>query len=159
AATHSRIKHLYVPDRKPMSFGRTLRELRATFSNRPLLTLVATNFLISVPAGVTSGLASYMYIHLWGLKPQDIGPLLAFAPFGSFIALWAAPRLSARFGKKPVMLALYASWLVVAIVPFTIWLVGLAPPPGSLGVRLLLGADLFIGVGFAVGVHIILNSM
>ncbi len=159
AATHSRIRHLYVPDRKPLSLGRTVREFAGTFSNRPLLILMVTNFLIAIAAGVTSGLQSYMYIHLWRLKPQDFGTLLAFAPFASLIPLWLAPTASVRWGKKPVMLALYVSWLITAIIPFSLWLVGWAPPAGSLFLKLFLGGDLFIGVGFAVGVHIILNSM
>jgi Na+/melibiose symporter-like transporter len=158
-ATHRRIKYLYVPDRKAMSLGRTFKDLAATFSNRPLLILMFTNLLIAIAAGVTSGLQSYMFIHLWRLKPQDIGYLLIFAPFASLIALWATPRASARFGKKPVMLGLYGSWLVTAVIPFSIWLLGLAPAGGSVALLVFLGADLFIGVGFAVGVHIILNSM
>jgi len=157
--THSRIKYLYVPPKKAMSVGRTASELWVTFSNRSLAVLMTTNFLIAIAAGVTAGLASYMYIHLWRLKPQDVGLLLALGPFASFIALWATPRLAIRFGKKPVMLGFYGSWLVTATIPFSLWLVGLAPPAGSTALLAFLTADVFVGIGMAVGVHIILNSM
>ncbi len=159
ASTHSRIKHLYVPEAKPMSFGRVFRELSGTFTNRPLLILMVTNLMIAVAAGVTAGLQSYMYIHLWGLKPQDIGLILAISPFASFIPLWLTPRMAIRFGKKAVMLTSYGTWLVVATLPFTIWLLGLAPAAGTTALKVFLAADLFVGTGFAVGVHIILNSM
>jgi len=100
-----------------------------------------------------------MYIHLWRLKPQDIGLILALGPFASFISLWAAPRLAIRFGKKRAMLGFYVSWLITAITPFSLWLAGLAPAAGSVWLLAFLTADLFVGVGMAVGVHIILNSM
>ena len=158
-STHRRIKYLHVPAQKPMSLGAAVRDVVATFRNRPLLTLVITNFLIAVAGGLNAGLQSYMYVHLWRLKPQDFGLMLALSPFASFIPLWLTPRCAARFGKKPVMLASYGTWLVIAIIPFSLWLVGLAPPMGSLALKLFLGADLFIGTAFAVGVHIILNSM
>lgn len=158
-STHRRIRHLYVPQRKTVTLGRTLRELKLTFTSRSLAILMTTNLLIAIAAGVTGGLASYMYIHLWRLKPQDIGLILMLGPFASFISLWATPRLAARFDKKRVMLGFYGSWLVTAIIPFSLWLAGLAPASGSRALLIFLVADSFVGVGLAVGVHIVLNSM
>lgn len=158
-ATHSRIRYLHVPKVRRTTLRQTLAEFWAMFSNRPLAILMVTNLMIAVAAAVTSGLSTYMYLHLWRLTPQQMSYILVLAPFASFLSLWAAPRLSKRFGKKSVMLALYGAWLVTAVMPFSIWLLGFAPAAGSLLLVLFLSVDAFLGIGFAVGVHIVLNSM
>src|SRR6202008_3915910 len=80
-ATHRRIPQLYVPEAKPVTLGRTLKELGVTFTSRSLVILMVTNLLIAVAGGLNGSLASYLYLHLWGLKPQEIGLLLALGPF------------------------------------------------------------------------------
>ena len=159
AATHSRIPYLHVPKAQSASLRTTVKEVAATFSNRPLLILMVTNMLIAIAAGVTAGLSSYMYVHLWGMTPQRMSYVLSLGPFASFISLWLAPWLARRFGKKPVMLGFYLSWLVAATVPFSAWLLGLTPPAGSDALLIFLIVDHFAFIALAVGVHIVLNSM
>lgn len=159
AATHSRIRHLHVPPARRIGVRQTFAELRTTFSHRTLLVLMATNLLISVAAGVSGGLSAYLYLHFWGLKPQSIAVILFIGPLSSFLALWAAPLLSRRFGKKQTVLTFYGSWLITAIIPMSARLLGLMPPNGSEALLVLLVLDFFVGVGCAVGCHIVLNSM
>lgn len=158
-ATHGRIRYLHVPTARRMSLRLTMSELRGTFSSRPLLILMVTNLMIATSAGVTAGLSTYMYLHLWGMTPQRMSYVLALGPFAAFISLWLAPVLAKRFGKKPVMLGFYFGWLVSAVVPFSAWLLGLLPVKGSDALLVFLVADNFVGLGLAVGVHIVLNSM
>jgi GPH family glycoside/pentoside/hexuronide:cation symporter len=114
---------------------------------------------IAIAGGVTAGLSSYLYFHFWGLKPQGLSYILFIGPFASFLALWGAPRLAQRFGKKETMLGFYGTWLITAIIPMCGRLVGLMPANGSRALMVVLTADLFIGVGLAVGCHIVLSSM
>jgi Na+/melibiose symporter-like transporter len=158
-ATHGRIRYLHVPPARHVGLLQMFKELRETFAHRPLAILMTTNLLIAVAAGVSAGLSAYLYLHFWGLKPQAMSIILALGPLSSFLSLWAAPRLSARFGKRQTVLGFYGTWLVTAIIPMSARLVGLMPPNGSQALLDLLVLDFFLGVGFAVGCHIVLNSM
>ena len=159
AATHGRIRYLHVPPARHVSLRQTLGELAETFTHRPLAILMTTNLLIAVAAGVTAGLSAYLYLHFWGLKPQSMSVILTLGPLSSFLALWAAPRLSRRFGKRETVLGFYGTWLVTAVIPMTGRLLGFMPPNGSQALLAILVLDFFLGVGFAVGCHIVLNSM
>ena len=57
------------------------------------------------------------------------------------------------------MLGFYGAWLVTAIIPMSAKLLGLLPANGSPIILDILILDFFLGVGFAVGCHIVLNSM
>lgn len=158
-ATHGRIRYLHVPPSRHVSLRQTIRELRETFTHRPLAILMTTNLLIAVAAGVTGGLSAYLYLHFWGLKPQAMSIILALGPLSSFLSLWAAPRLSQRFGKRQTVLGFYGTWLVTAVIPMSFKLLGWMPASGSQALIALLVLDFFLGVGFAVACHIVLNSM
>jgi Na+/melibiose symporter-like transporter len=158
-ATHSRIRYLHVPAAGRTTLGETFQELRRTLSHRGLAILMATNLLINVAGGVTAGLSVYLYIHFWGLTPQSISVILTLGPLSSFLSLWAAPRLSQRYGKRETVLGFYGAWLITAIIPMSARLLGLVPANGSPIVLAILILDFFLGVGFAVGCHIVLNSM
>jgi len=157
-STHRRIRHLHVPPVRSLTLSETLAEVAATFRHRPLAILMVTNLLIAVAAGVTAGLGTYLYLHFWRLKPQELAAVLFFGPFASFLALGLTPAMAKRFGKKPTMLACYGSWLLTATVPMGLNLCHLLPGPGTALIAILTGS-FFLGVGFAVGCHIVLNSM
>jgi Na+/melibiose symporter-like transporter len=158
-ATHGRIRYLHVPPARHVTLGQTIAEFRATFTHRPLAILMTTNLLIAIAAGVSGGLSAYLYLHFWGLKPQAMSVILALGPLSSFLSLWAAPRLSQRFGKRETVLGFYGTWLITAVIPMIAGLLGWMPPAGSQALIALLVLDFFLGVGFAVGCHIVLNSM
>lgn len=159
AATHSRIRHLHIPPARKITMRETFAEVKATFSHRPLLILMVTGLMIGMAAGLSHGLSAYMYLHLWGLKPQQMSFVLFLGPMAAFISLWAAPQLSRRFGKKPTMVGFYAAWLLISTLPFSAWLLGLMPKPGSDIMLWLLIGDQFLALGLATGGHILLNSM
>lgn len=158
-ATHGRIRRLHVPPPRRASWREAAAELRQIVTHRSMAILMTTNLLIAIAGGVTAGLSAYLYLHFWGLKPQAMSIILTLGPLSAFLALWAAPRLSQRFGKRETVLGFYGTWLVTAIIPMSARLVGWMPANGSAALLDLLVLDFFLGVGFAVGCHIVLNSM
>jgi Na+/melibiose symporter-like transporter len=100
AATHSRIPYLHRPsgaegfDRPDGARGRLGVQQSA------LLVLMGANILGGSGLGITVALSNYFYLHLWGLKPQMIGPLASGGLLASVIGVFLAPYLSRRFARS-----------------------------------------------------------
>jgi len=82
AATHSRIRYLHRAPERTASMGRTFREIASVFSKPGSARPDGSSVLGGAGIGITSALQNYFYLHLWGLKPQMIGPL----QFGGMLA-------------------------------------------------------------------------
>jgi glycoside/pentoside/hexuronide:cation symporter, GPH family len=158
AATHGRIRHLHVPPVRRMSLAANLREVRTALSHKPLLIMMMVGLMMGFGAGTTAGLSSYFNLHFWGLKPQEVSYMIIGALLGTFVAVWAGPALSSRFGKKPAMIALYFAWLATATVPISLRLLGLMPANGSPLLLPILVANYAFAIAFAVSCHIMLGS-
>jgi GPH family glycoside/pentoside/hexuronide:cation symporter len=158
AATHSRIKYLYVPPRKPIKLATELSQIRIALTHKPLLMLMFGGLMMGFGAGTTAGLVTYFNLHFWGLLPQQIAYLVAIAPVASLMALWLGPRLADRFGKKRAIIGLYALWLLTATVPISLRLLGVMPANGSALLLPILMANITIAFTLAVSCHIILGS-
>jgi glycoside/pentoside/hexuronide:cation symporter, GPH family len=158
AATHRRIKHLHVPPVRKVSWRDGLAEIRQALSHRPLVMMMLVGLFMGFGAGTTFGLSAYFNLHFWGLKPQQISFLVVCGLVASPIALWAAPRLGARFGKKPAMLALYLGWLVTAVGPLSLGLLGLMPAYGSNQLLAVLMGNYTVSLFLALCCHMLLGS-
>ncbi len=158
-ATHHKIALLHVPPARRQSLADTARELKASLAQPGLLTLMFATMLNGFGGGVSFGLTVYVFLNFWGLKPQQMSYVLLASPAGSLVALWLAPRLSARIGKRPFMMACYLGWLVLYVTPFLGRYAGLMPSNGSTALWSALAGLEVIACVFAYGVHIVLNSM
>jgi GPH family glycoside/pentoside/hexuronide:cation symporter len=158
AATHSRIKYLHVPPRKPIKLATELAQIKTALTHRPLLMLMFGGLMMGFGAGTTAGLITYFNLHFWGLLPQQIAYLVAIAPIASLIALWLGPRLADRFGKKRAIIGLYVLWLFTAIGPISLRLLGVMPANGSALLLPILMANITMSFTLAVSCHIILGS-
>jgi Na+/melibiose symporter-like transporter len=129
--THDRIAHLHRPPRRQVTLAETLREIVATLTNPSLVVLLISGVLGGAASGMQGGLDYYFYTHFWGLVPSQLAKLLPVAALGSVIAVFAAPPLSRRLGKKRTMIGLFTGSTVAALTPMVLKLVGLMPPNGS----------------------------
>lgn len=136
--THDRIKYLHRPPIRQVSLAQTLRDVGATIANPSLIVLLASGVLGGAAAGMQTGLDYYFYTHLWGLLPTQLAVLLPLASLGSIIAVFAAPPLSRRFGKKGTMIGLFTVGTLINLTPMTLKLFGLMPPAGSPWIFLIL---------------------
>lgn len=158
AATHSRIKYLHVPPRKPIKLASELAQIKTALTHRPLLMLMFGGLMMGFGAGTTAGLITYFNLHFWGLLPQQIAYLVAIAPIASLMALWLGPRLADRFGKKRAIIGLYVLWLLTAVGPISLRLLGVMPANGSALLLPILMANITMAFTLAVSCHIILGS-
>ena len=144
AATHSRIRYLHKAPVRKITLPQTFREIRSVFSNPALLSLMASGVLGGSGLGITTALQNYFYLHLWGLKPQMIGPLAFGGLLASVIGVFLAPALSRRFGKKRAMIGLLASSVLAGLLPISGRLLGLMPANGTNLLYGLLFADVVL---------------
>jgi glycoside/pentoside/hexuronide:cation symporter, GPH family len=158
AATHRRIRHLHVPPADRVTLKETLGEVRRALTHWPLTTLVLTGFFMGLGAGTTFGLSTYISLHFWGLKPQELSFFAFGGLFASAVALWAGPKLAATFGKKPAMVGLYLAWLLTAVGLISLRLVGVMPPNGTALLFYLVLGNFTLGLTLALCCHIILGS-
>jgi Na+/melibiose symporter-like transporter len=158
AATHSRIRYLHAPPRRPVVVRAELEQTRVALTHRPLVALMLGGLMMGFGAGTTSGLVTYMNLHFWELLPQQIAYLVAMLPFAALIALWLGPRLAARFGKKRSIITLYALWLAITIGPISLRLLGLMPANGSPALLPILVTTILFSYTLAISCHVILGS-
>ena len=157
--TLSRIPYLHQPPQRRVTLAVTVREIFATLSNPSLLVLMISGLLGGVAAGIRTGLDNYFYIHLWGLKPSEIAVIVPVAALGSFIAVFVAPFLSARLGKKMTMVALFTTSTITSLIPISLKLLGWMPHQGSPWVMVILLVDAVIFGTLAIMGFIIVGSM
>jgi Na+/melibiose symporter-like transporter len=120
--------------------------------------LMFGGLMMGFGAGTTAGLITYFNLHFWGLLPQQIAYLVAIAPIASLMALWLGSRLADRFGKKRAIIGLYVLWLLTAIGPISLRLLGVMPANGSALLLPILMANITMSFTLAVSCHIILGS-
>jgi GPH family glycoside/pentoside/hexuronide:cation symporter len=144
AATHSRIRYLHRAPERPASMSRTFREIASVFSNPALLVLMTSGVLGGAGIGITQSLQNYFYLHLWGLKPQMIGPLQFGGLLASVIGVFLAPAIAKRFGKKQAMIGLLAFSVFCGLIPISGRLLGVMPPNGSPWLIVVLFSDVVL---------------
>lgn len=158
-ATHGRIRYLHVPPKRDFSLRAWGAELREVLSHRPLQFLMLTTLVNGFGGGVQFGLQTYFFLHFWGLKPQDIAYVLFASPLAALVMLWAAPRISARIGKKAFLIACLIGWEVSFLTPPLGRFLGFMPANGSDALIAALVASGFFTVAFAIGFLIMFNSL
>jgi Na+/melibiose symporter-like transporter len=135
------------------------RDIRLTFVNASLGSLMLSGILGGVGGGITQGLSIYFYSYLWDLAPSQFGLLLPLSALGSLLAVFLAPPLARRFGKKAAMIGLFSVSVVTAAGPLFLRLIGVMPPNGSPWVLPILAADGVVTATVAIVGYILVGSM
>jgi Na+/melibiose symporter-like transporter len=158
-ATHSRIRYLHKPPERRTTVVQTFRQILSTFGNPALLVVMASTVLGGTGVGITTTLSNYFYLHLWGLKSQEIGPLAAGGLLASVIGVFLAPYLAKRFGKKRAMIALFSTSMVTSMLPIGARLIGIMPPNGTKLLYVLLFTDVVVTAVLGLIGFVIVSSM
>jgi Na+/melibiose symporter-like transporter len=158
--TRSRIPHLPQAAPSPAGGARAAwREIRLTFANASLGSLMLSGILGGVGGGISQSLSIYLYSYYWGLEPRAFGLLIPLGSLGSILAVFLAPPLARRFGKKPAMIGLFAFSVITAAGPVFLRLIGVMPPNGSPWILPILAADGIVTATVAIVGYILVGSM
>ncbi|MGH7024580.1 MAG: MFS transporter [Caulobacteraceae bacterium] len=158
--TRSRIPHLPQAAPKPAGGARAAwREIRQTLANASLGSLMLSGILGGVGGGITQSLSIYLYSYYWGLEPRAFGLLIPLGAIGSLLAVFLAPPLAKRFGKKPAMIGLFSFSVITAAGPLFLRLVGVMPPNGSPWILPILAIDGIVTTTVAIVGYILVGSM
>ncbi len=157
--THDQIRYLPQLKRTPKTLRESLREIGATLANRSLVALLLGGILGGVGAGLRNGLMIYLYSDYWGLDPKQYGLLLPLGALGSILAVFLAPPLARRFGKKPAMIGLFVISVFVFSAPIGLRLIGLMPANGSPWIMPILAVDGIATAIVAVVGFVLVGSM
>lgn len=159
AGTHGRIRTFRPPPPPPTRLSALLKEMAATLSHRSFLMLTASSLFSYTATGVVFALSVYFNTYFWGLSAAQISGLLLSGIVSAWLAFFVALPLSKRFGKKPAMLALFASSLAIGCAPIGLRLLGVFPANGSpLVFPLLLGFQV-VALTLSVACQILAASM
>ncbi|MGI8839655.1 MAG: MFS transporter [Caulobacteraceae bacterium] len=157
--THDQIRYLPRAARQTRSFADAAREIRLTLTNRSLLALMLGGVLGGVGGGIQAGLSIYLFTHFWGLDPSQIGLLVPLGSVGSIMAVFLAPPLARRFGKKAATIGLFLVSVVTTAGPIFLRLVHIVPPNGSAWITPILIADGVVNYTVAIVGYILVGSM
>ncbi|MGH7748643.1 MAG: MFS transporter, partial [Candidatus Dormibacteria bacterium] len=151
----------YLPQPRPESRSarQVAREIFRTLWNRSLFALLLGGLLGGVGGGLRNGLSIYFYTHFWGLDPNQYGWLLPLGALGSILAVFLAPPLSRRFGKKQTAIVLFLFSVVAFSAPFVLRLLGWMPANGSPWLMPILVVDAIVTAVVAVVGFVLFGSM
>lgn len=158
-ATHRYIPWLEPPSAKPLSglsfFGDVLRLLR----NGPARIMLLVGMLIAVVNGARSGLEIYFGLYFWGFDQVQLAIMTSVSAGGTLLGAIAAPRLSARVGKKIGVLAGYIIATAVSLVPIVARLAGWVPGDGGPLAFAVVTAQAFVQGLLYVVTAVLMNAM
>jgi len=120
--THKHIPELIEPpERKHSGLKEVFLEVKETLSaNRSYMFLFFSGLLAALAGGIEAALSVYFDMHFWGLNTSEMltrGLCLYLAPI---IAIFAAPMLTDRLGKKKTVMYVWAFQILFAALPFTL---------------------------------------
>ncbi|HIK72180.1 MAG TPA: sugar transporter [Gammaproteobacteria bacterium] len=120
--THRHIPELIEPPEiKKAGIKVVFMELKETLlSNRSYMFLFFSGLLAAVAGGIEAAFAVYFDSYFWGLSSDQMltrGLCLYLSPI---IAIFAAPLLSDKFGKKKTVMSVWAFQIIFAALPFAL---------------------------------------
>ncbi len=156
---HKRVARPSPPRPPSQGLGHTIREMKATLSNRPFLWLVFAALFGLVNQGITFAMTNYLLTFLWQLSTNEL-TIYALILFASMIiAFLIVPSVSARLGKKNAAMAFAIFALAVNSAIYALWLLDLVPgAPANPDVRLMFGLVIFSNSA-SISMMILTSSM
>jgi len=130
--THRHIPNFKLPPPKTaMSIKRIFVEIYETLGNRSFFALFLTALFGAVAAGLSAGLSFYISGYFWEFSTGQISVLSFSIIISAFIALFMAPLISKRMGKKSGAILVGIIAFTVAPAPIVLRLFGLMPENGD----------------------------
>jgi Na+/melibiose symporter-like transporter len=130
--THRYIPRLKSPPPKSkISLKRIFTEIRQTLANRSFFSVFMAAIFGSVAAGLSAGLSFYVNGYFWEFSTDQIAALAFSIVASAFLALFFAPVISKRIGKKRGVIMTGIIAFTIAPAPVALRLFGLMPENGD----------------------------
>jgi GPH family glycoside/pentoside/hexuronide:cation symporter len=160
AGTHRFIPNLRAPPAKrKLTVRQTVTEMAETLNNRSFLFLLAASFSWAMATGLGASLNSYFNTFFWGFSAKQISILTAGVFISAFLALFAAPSLSKRFGKRTTAIALIILSVLVGTTPLVLRVLGLFPANGTPQLLSIIFVTSIVGTAFGIVASTLVASM
>lgn len=153
------IPYFRVPPKRSFSPTRVFREMFQTLKNRSFIVLTISALFSAIAAGTLTALNNYFNTFFWGLSAQEIFLLNVIVIIGPIVALFLAPAIARRIGKKRAAIALWILSTAFYWFPMAARLMGAFPPNGAPSVVPLLALLQTTGTMFSIACSITLSSM
>jgi GPH family glycoside/pentoside/hexuronide:cation symporter len=150
AGTQRRAAKLNLPPPRRLPLRQAAREMADSLSNRSFLFLLISGIFSAMAGGLVASLNVYFSTFFWGFTAQQISVFTLGVYLSAIIALTAAPRLSRRFGKRPMAMTMIAAAVAVGVGPLLLRLAGLLPPNGSLALMVIIFFTSVISTAFGI---------
>jgi Na+/melibiose symporter-like transporter len=130
--TLHRVKYFKMPPRREkIGPVRTLKQMGQTFAYRGFLAILAFGVLKYTSVGMTSALNIYFGTYLWGFSSAQLAILTLDSLAGAFLALFLAPYMSRKIGKRNAAFVLAVVAVIFASAPYLLRFAGLMPENGD----------------------------
>lgn len=103
------------PDRGAKSFFISFKQ---AFSNKGFLAIIAFGLLKYTSIGMTAALNIYFGTYLWGFNSAQLAILTLDSLLGAFLAMFLAPILSAKMGKRNAAFVLAIMAVTIISIPY-----------------------------------------
>lgn len=158
--THGEIRNFKPqPKRPPFNLRHNIHEVFATLNHRSFLMMTLAGFFGAMAIGLTFALGIYFNTYFWALSSSQISVLVLGNYASATAALFLAPILSRRFGKKSAAIVLALFGIFVGPVPLILRLFGLFPVNGSPAIVPILFAFSTIVTATSILANILTASM
>jgi GPH family glycoside/pentoside/hexuronide:cation symporter len=158
--THRHIPNLRKPpEHDGFGLARAANELKETLSNHNFLVLFVSAIFSAMAAGISTSLNIYFNTYFWGLTSEQIGVLNLPLFLSAAVALFVAPQLSIRIGKKYAGIGVAAVAFFGAPLPVALRLLGLFPANGTDSLFYTLLVFTAVEVTLIIVASILISSM
>ena len=147
------------PPRRPFVLAQSAREVWDTLVNKPFLLLAVGTFFASASAGVVAATLTYFRIYFWELTGDQISGLMIGYFAALVTALFFAPWLGAKLGKKRAAIMLSIAAIICSPIMYFSRLLGIAPENGTQMLYVALFVMGFINTTIAVSAGTMGSSM
>ena len=147
------------PPKEPFDLSRSSREIFKTLTFPPFMIMLGATFFAYAASGVGGSILTYFRIYFWELTGDQISFLL-FGNFASVIvALFLAPRIAAKMGKKSAAIMFAVLAIVLSPIAYIGRLLDVLPDNGDAALVAILFLTSFVNTILTMSSGIVGASM
>lgn len=160
AGTHSYIPHLKAPPpARNLTIRKIFGEIFETVSNPSFRALFLATLCGLIATGISATLNQYINTIFWEFDNTQIANLTMGVYISAVLALFIAPFIGKRFGKKRGAITMGILAFSIAPLPVFLRLFGLLPPNGSDALFIIIISITVFDLALIIATQMLLGSM